>query len=274
MPMQILSTPMSWRPAASARGEQGGTQVHLGSQLLRRDVREIVKPPPVGVFRRQVSPGASLFSRAEAAGRHDIGVDKICIGMDYPHTRAPGAPVPAPPTGWRATLARPACPRGCAAGSARTPSDCGDSTGLALRAVADDIGPDLELVLTPPTEDHFPRGTSTSRSPRRSEWVAPHRSTRCRHRSAGHQGGTVRPGQPGVAGPDVGITRTFGELECAPSGWPAPCWDQCRPRHNRFAALSRQLRGVWSSSTWAPRRPVGCCSVELGGCPRNRSSRR
>jgi len=30
--------------------------------------------------------------------------------------------------------------------------------GAALRAVADDIGPDLELVLTPPTEDHFPRG--------------------------------------------------------------------------------------------------------------------
>src|SRR5262249_50272790 len=52
---------------------------------LRRDVREVVKSKPSEYFARQVHLGASLFSRAEAEARYEIGVQKIGIGMDYPH---------------------------------------------------------------------------------------------------------------------------------------------------------------------------------------------
>src|SRR5262249_13760066 len=43
---------------------------------LRRDVREIVKRKPSEYFERQVYLGSSLFSRAEAEARHEIGIDK------------------------------------------------------------------------------------------------------------------------------------------------------------------------------------------------------
>ncbi|HEX3611151.1 MAG TPA: amidohydrolase family protein [Sporichthyaceae bacterium] len=126
---------------------------------LRRDIREVVPRRPAEYFDRQIFLGASLFSRAEAAARHEIGVDKLCIGMDYPHHEGTWGAGPGTTDWLRATL-----------GAAGVPADearlmlGGNATKLwgfdadQLAGVASEIGPDLGLVLTPPTEEHFPRG--------------------------------------------------------------------------------------------------------------------
>jgi predicted TIM-barrel fold metal-dependent hydrolase len=53
--------------------------------FLRRDVRETVRRNPREYFERQVYLGSSIFSRAEVDARHDIGLNKMMIGMDFPH---------------------------------------------------------------------------------------------------------------------------------------------------------------------------------------------
>ena len=52
---------------------------------LRRDVRDLVAHRPSEYFTRQCHLGSSIFSKAEMSARHRIGVDKIALGMDYPH---------------------------------------------------------------------------------------------------------------------------------------------------------------------------------------------
>jgi len=126
---------------------------------LRRDVREVVKRKPSEYFARQIHMGSSLFSRAEAEARHDIGVGKINIGMDYPHHEGTWGAGPGTTDWLRATL-----------GAAGVPVDearamlGGNATALwgfdpaVLRTTADRIGSELGTVLTPPTAEHFPRG--------------------------------------------------------------------------------------------------------------------
>jgi predicted TIM-barrel fold metal-dependent hydrolase len=126
---------------------------------LRRDVREIVKHTPSEYFERQVHMGSSLFSRAEAEARYEIGIHKISIGMDYPHHEGTWGAGPGTTEWLRATL-----------GAAGVPADeatlmlGGNACRLwgfdadALRTIADRIGPSIGTILTPPTEDYFPRG--------------------------------------------------------------------------------------------------------------------
>ncbi|MGH8998801.1 MAG: amidohydrolase family protein [Acidimicrobiia bacterium] len=140
-------------------GALKGMDYSWENSYLRRDVREVVPRKPSEYFARQVHMGSSLFSLAEAQARHEIGVDKICIGMDYPHHEGMWGAGPGTVHWLRATL-----------GAAGVPADearrmLGENAarlwGLdmeALRPVADRIGPSLEEVLTPPTEAHFPRG--------------------------------------------------------------------------------------------------------------------
>jgi predicted TIM-barrel fold metal-dependent hydrolase len=52
---------------------------------LRKDVRSVMPLRPSEYFNRQCYLGSSTFSRAEVAGRHQIGIDKMMIGTDYPH---------------------------------------------------------------------------------------------------------------------------------------------------------------------------------------------
>jgi predicted TIM-barrel fold metal-dependent hydrolase len=52
---------------------------------LRRDVREVIAMRPSDYYRRQCYMGASGFSRAEVEARHEIGVDQMMLGNDYPH---------------------------------------------------------------------------------------------------------------------------------------------------------------------------------------------
>lgn len=41
---------------------------------------------PSEYWRRQCYLGSSIYSRAEVAARHRIGVDKMMIGIDFPHS--------------------------------------------------------------------------------------------------------------------------------------------------------------------------------------------
>ncbi|WP_372566980.1 amidohydrolase family protein [Streptomyces aureus] len=52
---------------------------------LRRDVRSVLRAKPSEYFARQCYLGSSIFSRAEIGARHTIGLDKMMLGMDYPH---------------------------------------------------------------------------------------------------------------------------------------------------------------------------------------------
>ncbi len=126
---------------------------------LRRDVREVVRHKPSEYFGRQCHLGSSLFSLAEAQARSEIGVDKIAIGVDYPHHEGTWGSGPGNVAYLRATLGA----AGVSAEEARLMLG-GNAAALwkldadALESRARLIGPSLQEILTPPTHDYFPRG--------------------------------------------------------------------------------------------------------------------
>jgi predicted TIM-barrel fold metal-dependent hydrolase len=129
------------------------------NSYLRRDVREVVKHKPSFYFERQVYMGSSLLSRAEAAAREDIGITKIMIGADYPHHEGTWGAGPGTTEYLQATLGAVGVP----AEHARLM--LGENAvntfhldGAALRKVADAIGTEMPVLLTPPTKEWFPRG--------------------------------------------------------------------------------------------------------------------
>lgn len=125
---------------------------------LRRGFRDVVRRPPSEYFRRQCWLGSSIFSRAEIEARHQIGLDAMLLGMDYPHhegTFAAGGTTEY----LRATLGAAGVP------PAEAKRLLGENAlerwgfdGARLRELADRVGPELELLLTPPETDLFPRG--------------------------------------------------------------------------------------------------------------------
>jgi predicted TIM-barrel fold metal-dependent hydrolase len=126
---------------------------------LRRDIREVVKNTPSFYYKRQVHMGSSLFSRAEAVAREEIGVNKILIGSDYPHHEGTWGAGPGTVDYLRATLGVAGVPEADARLMlGENAVDVFKFDAAALRRVADEIGPDLDLIRTPPTEDLFPRG--------------------------------------------------------------------------------------------------------------------
>jgi predicted TIM-barrel fold metal-dependent hydrolase len=131
-----------------------------GGSFLRRDVREVVPMKPSEYFKRQCHMGSSLFSRAEAEAREAIGVDKITIGLDYPHhegtwgnggsgnlayMKATLGAAHVPPEDARLMLGENAI-------------DLWGFDRAALQLIVDEVGPSLSEMLTPPTTDEFPRG--------------------------------------------------------------------------------------------------------------------
>jgi predicted TIM-barrel fold metal-dependent hydrolase len=124
---------------------------------LRRDVRDVIPMRPSEYWNRQCYLGSSLFSRAEIAARHRIGVDKMMIGIDFPHSE--GA--------WRygtsnyvkATFGTEQVPASEA--SKMLGGTAADVFGLdlpALDRIADKIGLDEADVLTPPKVQPTYRG--------------------------------------------------------------------------------------------------------------------
>jgi predicted TIM-barrel fold metal-dependent hydrolase len=125
---------------------------------LRQDHRSLLKCKPSEYFTRQCFLGSSTFSRAEIAARHQIGLDKMMLGMDYPHhegTLAAGGTTEY----LRATLGAEGVPgdeaRMLLGGTAMKLWDFDETE---LRVAADRVGPLMNEILTPPTEDLFPRG--------------------------------------------------------------------------------------------------------------------
>jgi predicted TIM-barrel fold metal-dependent hydrolase len=124
-----------------------------------RDLRDLVRHKPSEYFARQCHLGSSLFSKSEAEARHQIGVEKIQIGADYPHHEGTWAAGPGTVEWLRATLGASGVP----AGEARLMIG-GNAIRLwgfdeqVLKARADVIGPRMGDVLTAPTKDWYPRG--------------------------------------------------------------------------------------------------------------------
>jgi predicted TIM-barrel fold metal-dependent hydrolase len=142
-----------WIPAALSAMDYS-----YNGSYLRQDHREFLKLKPSEYFARQCFLGSSTFSRAEVSIRHTIGLDKMMLGMDYPHHE--GTLAAAGTTEYlRATLGAEQVPveeaRMMLGGTA---IDLWGLDAAKLREVADRVGPDLDTVLTPPTEDLFPRG--------------------------------------------------------------------------------------------------------------------
>jgi len=134
-----------------------GFDYSYDGSYARQDIRELVPMRPSEYFRRQCWLGSSLFSRAEIEARHRIGIDQMLLGMDYPHHE--GTFARGTVNYLRATL-----------GAAGVPVDeakrlLGENAvarwgfdASLLRPLADRVGPELALVLTPPDEDLYPRG--------------------------------------------------------------------------------------------------------------------
>lgn len=141
-----------WIPAKLA-----GMDYSYEGSYLRRDVREVIKHKPSEYFQRQCHIGASLLTRAEVAIRDRIGVDKMMVGVDYPHHE--GAWNGGTQNYLQATL-----------GANEVPLDearrmLGENAASVfgfdtekLAPIAERIGPRPEEILVPPTEDLFPRG--------------------------------------------------------------------------------------------------------------------
>jgi len=134
-----------------------GMDYSYEGSYLRRDIRDAIKHKPSEYFERQVHIGSSLLTRAEVAIRHRIGVEKMMVGVDYPHHE--GTWNGGTQDYFQATFGANEVP----VGEAR--KILGENAAgvfgfdeRTLRAVADRIGPTADQVLTPPTEDKFPRG--------------------------------------------------------------------------------------------------------------------
>jgi hypothetical protein len=112
---------------------------------------------PSEYFQRQCFLGSSIFSRAEVAARRDIGIEKMMLGMDFPHHE--GTLLQTTKEYLRATLGATHVPleearRLLALNAATVYGFDLDQLG----SVATRIGPRPEDILTPPDRDLFPRG--------------------------------------------------------------------------------------------------------------------
>jgi predicted TIM-barrel fold metal-dependent hydrolase len=125
---------------------------------FRTDLHDAIRSRPSEYFHRQCYLGSSTFSRAEVEARHQIGLDKMMLGMDYPHHE--GTLLDGGTTDYlQATVGAAGVP----AEEARimlgkTAAGVYDFDLKALGRIADRVGPSLDLVLTPPKEDKYPRG--------------------------------------------------------------------------------------------------------------------
>lgn len=100
----------------------------------RSDFKDVLPHRPSEYFQRQCFIGSSIFSRAEIEGRYTIGIDRMMLGMDFPHhkgtlvhtTREYSVP----------RLARPEFPKtrpGCSSGRTRPGHSASISTSLWSR---------------------------------------------------------------------------------------------------------------------------------------------
>jgi len=126
---------------------------------LRRDVRSVIRSKPSEYFARQCYLGSSIFSRAEISQRGEIGVDKMMLGMDYPHHEGTWAAGPGTAAYLRATVGACAVPADearmlLAENAIRVWGFDRD----ALQPIAERVGPPMGEILAAPDEEFYPRG--------------------------------------------------------------------------------------------------------------------
>lgn len=149
----ITESGSGWIPAALASMDHA-----FEGSYLRRDNREVIQMRPSDYFARQCHIGSSIFSKAEMDARYQIGLEKMMLGMDYPHHEG--------------TLAGPGTKAYVQAtvGAAGVPADearlllgqtaakvFGMDVG-ALTAISERIGPTVDEILNAPDIDRYPRG--------------------------------------------------------------------------------------------------------------------
>lgn len=112
---------------------------------FERDITERLRKAPTEYWRSNCYVGASFMSRAECDIRHEIGVDRIMWGADYPHIEGT----------WPHSLPalREAC-TGCSADEIRTmasdtAADVYSFDLDALRPIAERCSPTLDDLVTP-----------------------------------------------------------------------------------------------------------------------------
>jgi predicted TIM-barrel fold metal-dependent hydrolase len=127
--------------------------------FLPRSLRQKIKHKPSEYFQRQVHIGSSIFSRIEIGMRHQIGVDKMMLGMDYPHIEGTWGVGPGTQAYLQATLgAEQVTPAEAEVMLGATAQSLFGLDTTILDEVRRRIGPRMTDILTPPTEDHYPRG--------------------------------------------------------------------------------------------------------------------
>ena len=124
---------------------------------FRTDYHHTLPNPPSFYWDRQCHLGSSIFSREEIQLRHRIGIDKMMLGMDFPHHE--GTLLETTKEYLRASL-----------GWAKVPEpEARQMLGLTavevfgfdlptLQAIADAEGHKPSDVLVPPAVDLYPRG--------------------------------------------------------------------------------------------------------------------
>jgi predicted TIM-barrel fold metal-dependent hydrolase len=130
--------------------------VYEGS-YFRTDYRDIMCSKPSEYYQRQCYMGSSIFSQAEVAARESIGLDKMMLGMDFPHHE--GTLVETTRSYLRASLgAEHVPPEEASRLLGENAAKVYDFDLEKLSPIAARIGVHADDVLTPPEEDLFPRG--------------------------------------------------------------------------------------------------------------------
>jgi predicted TIM-barrel fold metal-dependent hydrolase len=130
--------------------------VYDGS-YFRTDYHDLLPSKPSEYFQRQCFLGSSIFSRAEVAARGEIGIDKMMLGMDFPHHE--GTLLQTTKEYLRATLGATHVPleeARCLLGYNAAKVYGFDLDRLG--SIATRTGLRADGVLTPPDRDLFPRG--------------------------------------------------------------------------------------------------------------------
>ncbi len=134
-----------------------GMDYNYEGSYFRSDYKEIMPLRPGKYFERQCYIGSSVFSTAEIAERHEIGITKMMLGMDFPHHE--GTIIESTRDYLRATVGVNHVPelelRQILATNAATVYGFDEA---ALSEVAARCGPRPAEILTPPERDLFPRG--------------------------------------------------------------------------------------------------------------------
>jgi hypothetical protein len=139
------------------RPKLAGADYTWKGSYVRSDLRDVVKLSPTEYFERQCWIGSSLLSRHEVAIRHDIGIDKMMIGTDFPHLE--GMWHPSVTEYLRATFGVNHVPEDEARQMmGTTAAKVFDFDVEKLAPLVERIGPDADVVLSEPGRDLYPRG--------------------------------------------------------------------------------------------------------------------